>query len=143
MTESPLKVKDWLGNDLEVGTTVLYAISNDHYAGLVLGKITEIIFLEEEPRGYKFRKFKLKIQPILDSRPGGYSFDRCIEGNWVDGGTYFYTRKEPKPVTIQNVEKVVAFPTSLDFMDRINKEIDEEIIQRTQRSIEYAQKNNN
>lgn len=130
---------DWLGQTIGIGTPVLYAVSNGHYAQVVWGTVLKITDVEPSSRpiydpevtmyprpilDYEDywpygRKFKLKVQPQWQSEPEGRQ-DRGVEfriewsAEWPDPDRYivrsWYERILPKPVTIQNVEKVTVFP---------------------------------
>jgi hypothetical protein len=122
---------DWLGQTIEVGSPVLYAVSNGHYAQVVWAEVIAITPVEpkhqlvrnsegryeegEEYYPYN-RKFKLKVQPYYQSSPGDGD-RRAVEtkwatpdGKWSQGAQLLYERVLPKQVTVQNVEKVTVFP---------------------------------
>lgn len=135
-------VTDWLGTPIEVGSPVLYAISDGHFAKIVWGEVMEIIPVEPKRRavydmeavvergrgrpiiGYEDywpfdRTFKLKVQPQFtntevwssgwSARATDYVWD-TEDGKWKEGAKLKYVRKLPKPVFVQNVEKITVFP---------------------------------
>jgi hypothetical protein len=125
-------VHDWLGNQIEVGSPVLYAISEGHFAKVVWGEVLEIIPVEPPHYCGGFRNFKLKVQPYFENveviNPGSdYATGRNVEWTWNLNGTSTYERKLPKTAFVQNVEKVTVFPISPDVRARLDAVIDEKI----------------
>ena len=145
-------VTDWLGMPIEVGSPVLYAISDSHFAKVVWGEVLEIIPVEPQRRavydpevttyprpviGYEDywpfdRTFKLKIQPYFtnteiwskgwSARATDYVWD-TEDGHWSEGAKLKYVRALPKPVTVQNVEKVTVFPLSPEQREHVESVI--------------------
>lgn len=138
--------KDWLGQPIEVGSPVLYAVSNSHYAQVVWAEVLAITDVEPETRnlyddqrkvvvGHEDhwpygRKFKLKVQPYFQSDPSGAS-QRSIDtewdtadGKWAEGAGLVYKRVLPKPAFIQNIEKVTVFPLPEEVRAQLDAEVD-------------------
>lgn len=147
---------DWLGQPIEVGSPVLYAVSNSHYAVVVWAEVLEIIPVEPQmrdvwsPEDMKLirhkrgapigkeeywpygRTFKLKVQPYYQNSDfrelrGASWSSRGIDSDWRAEKGSRYKRALPKPVTIQNVEKVTVFPLPDGARERLERLLDEAV----------------
>jgi hypothetical protein len=121
--------KDWLGNEITVGSSVIYAISSGHYARVVLGEVVEI---KDEPDPYygrrpdDFRQFSLVIQPIAESGTKGLDISRGVKWNW-DGHTSHYTVEKPNLARIKNVEKVTVYHKPEGFDEMVAQMVQEAV----------------
>lgn len=134
----PKIYRDWLGQRIEVGTPVLYAISQSHFAKLVWGHVLEIKPVPNPDRYFDgFRSFKLKIQPrfenvdvISKTGPSG----RAIDFEYDPGlGRGEFKRALPKPTTVTNVEKVTVFPLPDHVVKRIEENLDRRVEEANER----------
>lgn len=125
--------RDWLGQEIRVGSPVLYAISEGHFAKLVWGEVLEIIPVAN-PSNYfgGFRNFKLKIQPkfenidvLSEEAYGGRAVEYKSSPSGIGRGEF--RRAELKPSHVQNVEKVTVFPLPAHVIDRIEAQLDERV----------------
>lgn len=123
--------RDWLGQEIRVGSPVLYAISEGHFAKLVWGEVLEVQPVAA-PESYfdGFRNFKLKIQPrfenidVISSTHGGRAVDFKYD---PAAGRGEFKRADLKPSYVKNVEKVTVFPLPAHVIDRIEAQLDERV----------------
>lgn len=139
--------RDWLGNEILVGSPVLYAISEGHFAKVVWGEVLEVIEVKN-PESYfgGFRWFKLKVQPRFENvdvidPDATYVSARGTESYWVNaageecewdfggvGDVRLMKRlTPPKPAFVKNVEKVTVFPLAQDVRDRLEAVIQSQV----------------
>lgn len=131
--------RDWLGNLIEVGSPVLYAISEGHFAKVVWAEVLEILPVEDaEPYFNGFRNFKLKVQPYYENvdvlNTGGFSSPRGISFSYDSEAEHgHYERVLPKPAFVKNVEKVTVFPLPDGVRERFEAILDERVEQGNKR----------
>lgn len=120
--------KDWLGNTIEVGSPVLYAISQGHFAKVVWGEVLEIL-PKSEYEHWEFRDFRLKVQPYFENTDlvAGWGAGRSSDYVYKPGGKTVFKRKLPTPIVVKNVEKVTVFPLSDEVRARAEKIINDKV----------------
>ncbi len=97
-----MKYKDFLGNEVKVGSKILYAITKSRSACLVYAEVLEI--RDGDDGQYSWSPavpFKLHVQPLQDSYGQRYS---NIKGFDREKREYI-TEGLPKPVTLQHADR--------------------------------------
>lgn len=129
---------DWLGQEIKVGTHILYAISSSHYAKLVYGEVLEIIPIDVSKQRHVWygRDFKLKVQPYFENTDVISGTDRGSEYVPSKDGASKFVRKNPKPVTLQNIEKVTVFSISDEMLSKIDQDFEDRLAKRNEKLLE-------
>lgn len=115
-------MNDWRGTPIEVGSTIVYAVTQSSHITMVEAIVDEIIeetvdkywwdYEKRERDGRPTRKsvpvqkFSLKARRLMEHRGQPKSMQKDSEGNWK------YLPIYDKKVTLTAIERIVVIPKS-------------------------------